>query len=97
MAFSIQFDKRAESDLALLPKCDLVFVLQKIGKELVSNPYPRARTIKKLQGMDLDIYRLRMNAETQSYRAYYRILPGNTVYVLRIVAKKDSEKVIKQF
>lgn len=97
MAFNVQFDKRAESDLESLPKSDQVFVIKKIDKELVANPYPRGKTIKKLQGLNLNIYRLRINAASQSYRAFYELLPDNIVYILRIVPKKDSLKVIKNF
>ena len=62
---------------------------------LTLNPFPFGSTIKKLKNIQPVMYRLRVNA-TQSYRAFYRII-GNSIYILKIVAKKDADKVLKRY
>lgn len=93
LAYSIQLEKHAQTDLRNYSKSDQAFIVKKLRSELVENPFPRGKTIRKIEGKKHTIYRLRINA-SQSYRAFYGIT-SETIIIYRIVPKKDAEKVIK--
>lgn len=73
LAYEVQFDIQADKELRSYTKADQIAIIKKIRAELVNNPFPRGATIKKLQGFETSIYRLRVNA-TQSYRVFYQII-----------------------
>lgn len=93
MAYRIDYSEHAVKDLKHYSRQDQLFILEKIDKELNTNPFPRGKTIRKLEGKKHVIYRLRINA-SQSYRAFYGII-GSDIVIYRIVPKKDADKVIK--
>jgi len=57
---------------------------------LEENPFPRGKLIKKIKGTKKNYYRLRID----KYRVFFRI-QGKNVFILRIMSKKDVEKIIK--
>ncbi len=57
---------------------------------LRDNPFPRGKLIKKIKGKDSDFYRLRAD----KHRVFYIIEAGRVV-VLRIVGKKEAERMIR--
>jgi mRNA interferase RelE/StbE len=64
----------------------IVRALESLG----DNPFPRGKAIKKIKGTNSDYYRLRVD----KYRVFYMI-EGNRAVVLRILNKKDVERVIR--
>ncbi len=68
-------------------------VVRKIVDELPAlrdNPFPRGKRIKKMKGKKSTFYRLRVD----KYRVFYSI-EGMEVVILRIIAKKDADRFIK--
>lgn len=57
---------------------------------LRDNPFPRGKLIKKIKGKKSTFYRLRVH----DYRVFYSI-EGLNVAILRIIAKKDADRFIK--
>ena len=98
MAFNIFYNKDALKDLenikGKIPN-DCIVILKKIENILTNNPFPCGKTIKKLKNIQPTLYRLRVNASI-SYRIFYRII-GNSIYVLKVVAKKDADNVLRRY
>ncbi|MFQ5629660.1 MAG: type II toxin-antitoxin system RelE/ParE family toxin [bacterium] len=93
MKFQVEFTTRAEKELKSLP----VDVQQKILQEalcLETTPFPFKKKRKRIQGMNFPCFRLRIDAGKNSFRLFYGI-ERNIVYVLKIVSKKDADKIIK--
>lgn len=98
MDFNIFYNKEALSDLEKLKVRafnDCQIILKKIESILSTNPFPRGKIIKKLKNIQPYLYRLRVNASV-SYRIFYRIM-GGSVYILKVVSKKDSDKVLRNY
>ena len=60
-------------------------------KILEENPFPRGKLIRKIKGKHSDFYRLRVN----KYRVFFMI-ETDRVVILRIINKKDADKLIQQ-
>jgi len=60
-------------------------------KILEENPFPRGKLIRKIEGKHSDFYRLRVN----KYRVFF-IIETDRVVILRIINKKDADKLIQQ-
>lgn len=98
MAFNIFYNKNALKDLENIKDkipADCVVILKKIENILTDNPFPFGQTIKKLKNIQPTLYRLRVNASV-SYRIFYRMI-GNSIYILKIVPKKDADKILKSY
>jgi len=93
LVFRIRIEIQADKELGGFSQEDQIAIVRKMEAELTENPFPRAKTIKRLQGFDIAIYRLRVNAK-QSYRVFYQIFEDEVI-VRRIVPKKEADKVIK--
>jgi len=94
MEFHVEFTTRAEKDLKKLPKT----VQKQILKEsirLETYPFQFQNKIKKIRGIHFPCYRLRIDFQSDSYRLFYGI-DGNIVYVLRVISKKDADKIINR-
>jgi mRNA-degrading endonuclease RelE of RelBE toxin-antitoxin system len=63
-------------------------------EDLKANPFLRGKHIKKLREMDRPTYRLRVDSPVGSFIVFYRFR-GMTILVLRIIAKKDADRIIK--
>jgi mRNA-degrading endonuclease RelE of RelBE toxin-antitoxin system len=61
---------------------------------LEAAPSPFKKKIKRIQGIKFPCYRLRVNSGSDSYRIFYGI-NDDVVYILRIVSKKDADKIVK--
>ena len=98
MGFNIFYHKDALKDLEQIkfkiPE-DPSFILKKIESILSINPFPHGLTTKKLKSIQPVMYRLRVNGII-SYRVFYRIIE-NSIYILNIVSKKDSDKVLRKY
>jgi len=61
-------------------------------KTLQDFPFPRGNTIRRIQGTDKPIYRLRI----VDYRAVYHLdIPGKKAVVLTVVHRQNLEKVLR--
>jgi len=88
----IIFSPSAERDIERFESAVAFQLVKDIQNYLETNPLPFGKNrIKKLTGYTPPIYRLRSG----DYRAYYRIMP-ETVVVLAVTNKKDSEKILKK-
>ena len=92
MNFHVEFTTRAIKDLKKFPKN----VQKQIIKEslrLEREPFQFKKKIKKIRGINFPCYRLRIDFQSNSYRIFYGI-DENIVYVLRVISKKDADKII---
>ena len=74
---------------------DCVVILKKTENILTDNPFPFGQTVKKLKNIQPTLYRLRVNASI-SYKIFYRII-GSSIYLLKIVPKKDADRILKNY
>ncbi len=91
--FQVIFSKKAERDFENL----LPFEQRELGAELKHleiNPFPFKKKIKKIKGSREPLYRLRVDLASQSYRIFFSILKPNQVLLLRIVPKKEADRVL---
>ncbi len=91
--FEVLFSKKAEREFQDLHPSDK----NDMGAELralENNPFPFRKKIKKLKGFREPIYRLRVDLKSQSYRIFYSIRKPNQVILLRLVPKKDADRVL---
>ena len=92
MEFHVDFTTRAVKDLKKLPK-NVQKQILKESLRLESEPFQFKNKIKKIRGINFPCYRLRIDFQSDSYRLFYGI-DNNIVYVLRIISKKDADKII---
>ena len=91
--FRIELAPAAERDLQQFPSAVQTTVLSEVQFRLKFEPYREIKTrIKRLTGIVPPLYRLRVG----DYRAYYRIA-GDTVVVLAVLHKKESERWLRRF
>ena len=89
--FKIIFTKVAEKDINALDVKTRYKILLVI-KGLSVSPFPGGNTIKKLRGVKISLYRLRVG----SFRAVYHI-DGKKIAILFIVDRKNLEKKLKAY
>ena len=88
--FLIQLAKPAVADLNGIPLAIRKSLLEAISA-LEQDPFADGSSKKKLKGMAFPVYRLR----SSDYRIIYRI-DQETVTILRVINRKDLEKIIKR-
>ena len=93
MKFQIEFTTRALKDLKSFPVETQKKLLEKT-LQLESAPFPHKKTIKKIKGVKFPCFRLRIEFKQNTFRLFYGI-DKNIIFVLRIVSKKDSDKILK--
>ncbi len=93
MKFEVEFTTRAVKDLKGFSLQAQGTILEE-SLILESAPFPHKKRIKKIQGIKFPCYRLRIDLENDSVRLFYGI-DKDIIYVLRIVSKKDADKIIK--
>ncbi len=94
MKFIVEFTTRAVKDLKTFDGETQKHILNE-SLNLENDPYSYKKNITRIRGIKFPCYRLRINIRNDSIRLFYGI-EKNIVFVLRIVSKKDSEKVIKR-
>ena len=93
MKFTVELTTRAQKDLN---KCNVdskKLVLNE-SLNLEENPFTYKNNIKRIKGLKFLCYRLRINIQDDSIRLFYGIYK-NIIFILRIVTKKDADKIIK--
>jgi len=93
MKFKIEFTTRAVKDLKSFSFEVKQFILKESIK-LEANPFPFKKKIKRIKGIKFPCFRLRIDFPPNTYRLFYGI-EKDIVYVLRIVSKKDADKIIR--
>jgi len=94
MDFKIEFTTRAIKDLKKLPKNVQKHILKE-SIRLETEPFQFKKKIKKIRGINFPCYRLRIDYQSDSYRLFYGI-DQDIVYVLRVISKKDADKIIQR-
>lgn len=89
--FKVVFTKVAEKDLNGLDPGTRLRILE-ATKRLKISPFPQGNIIKKLKGIKIPVYRLRVG----DFRVVYH-MDKRIIAVLLIVDRKDLEKRIKVF
>lgn len=90
--FKVIFSPSSGRELERLEADAAVHLARDIKAYLEKSPLPLGKSrIKKLSGYNPPLYRMRSG----DYRVYYRILP-DTVVILAIIHKKESEKLLKR-
>jgi mRNA interferase RelE/StbE len=88
--FDIQLTYSAVDDLDCIPEPPKKNIIASI-KKLSSNPFAPSPNIKKLKGFKPPIYRIRSG----DFRVLYRV-HDKTIIILRVIDRKDLERVIKK-
>ncbi len=87
--FKVALTKVAQKDIDKLEPKTKLKVLQ-ATKELKVSPFPKSNIIKRLKGVKIALYRLRVG----DFRVVYHIDHKNVV-ILFVVDRKDLEKELK--
>jgi len=93
MAFEVVYTSIAQKELGKLAHASQRKTLQ-ASLSLKEAPFPSGKHRKKVQGFSFPCYRLRIDPSSDSFRLFYGI-DGDIIYVLRIVPKKDADRIIK--
>ncbi len=93
MKFKVELTGKAIKDLKAFFLAARKIILEH-SIELEKEPFPFKKKIKKIKGMKFPCYRLRIDLPNNSVKLFYGI-DGNIVFVLRIVSKKNAEKILK--
>ena len=93
MTFQVKFTPQAERDLKNL-SIDIQAEILEEAQILKISPFPFKKKIKKIKDVRFPCYRLRIDLKLDSYRLFYG-LERQTVYVLKIISKKDADRVIR--
>lgn len=95
-SFQIEFYAKANKDLEKLhDKKEVLLILKDIQDELSQSPWPFGKKKKKIRGISYSLYRLRVDTGKDSYRIFY-LVELNKVVILRVVRKKEADKVINR-
>ncbi len=93
MKFQIEFTTKAVRDLKSFSDDIQKLILEKTI-QLESEPFPYKKTVKKIRGIKFPCFRFRIDLKQDTFRLFYGI-DKNIIYVLRIVSKKNAEKILK--
>jgi len=88
--FALIISPKAAKDLDGVSNAICMKIVDEI-KILEENPFPRGKLIRKIKGKHSDFYRLRVN----KYRVFFMV-ETDKVVILRIINKKDADKLIQQ-
>ena len=94
MKFRIEYTKKAVRDLKSFSADHQKKIIQETI-ELESNPFSSKKKVKRIQGIKFPCYRLRVEIGDDSLRVFYGI-KNELVFILRIISKKDADKVLKR-
>jgi mRNA-degrading endonuclease RelE of RelBE toxin-antitoxin system len=88
--FTLIISSKAAKDLDNFSDTICMKIVQAINI-LEKNPFPKGKLIRKIKGKHSDFYRLRID----KYRVFFMI-ETDKVVILRIINKKDADKLIQQ-
>lgn len=93
MNFQIEFTSKAIKDLKSLSIQTQKQILEEVI-QLETNPFPHKKKVRKIKGIKFPCFRLRVDLKQGTFRIFYGI-DKNFIFVLRIISKKDADKVLK--
>lgn len=93
MNFQIEFTTKAIKDLKSLPPETQNQILEGVI-QLETEPFPYKKKIRKIRGIKFPCFRLRIDLKQDTFRLFYGI-EKNTIFILRIISKKDADKILK--
>ena len=93
--FEVAFASAAARDLDDVELSFRRRLLDEIGRHLAANPFPRGKLIKRLRGLRVPTYELRVQSGGRSYRVVYRI-EGRRVIVLMIPPRALLERHLRR-
>lgn len=85
----VEYSPRAREDLAFLSP-DVALRISAKVRELALDSRPRGDTIRRLSGLTVPTYRLRIG----DYRAVFRVGPG-VVWILRVIHRSRLDRVLE--
>jgi len=88
--FEIQLTSSTVDDLDCIPEIAKKKIIASIQR-LSTDPFSPRPNIKKLKGFKPPIYRIRSG----DFRVLYR-LQDKTIIILRVIDRKDLERIIKR-
>ena len=92
MPYKVDFDPQAAGDLKRFRAFDRSAIVESIDRVLTTAPTRVGKSrIKRLRGTDSPQFRLRVG----EFRVFYDV-QEMSVYVLRILAKPDVERYLKE-
>lgn len=94
MPFEVQFSSAAQRDLTRLDR-DTQRLIVETSLTLKTSPFPAGTRRKRIHGLPFPCYRLRIDTASDTFRLFYGIHQG-TVYVLRIVARREADRIIRR-
>jgi len=95
IAFDIELTTRAKKDFNLLNNEVLRKIVSELRRLSVS-PFPDKKRVKKIRGLKSPIYRLRVDTKKESFRIFYAIVPPKNLLILRVVSKKNAERIVNK-
>lgn len=95
MKFQIEFSSRAVKDLKKFSLNNQKLIIEE-ALNLETAPFQFKTKIKRIKSIKFPCCRLRIDIKNDSFRMFYGI-ENNVVYVLRIISKKDADKILKHF
>ena len=93
MKFQVEFTTRAVKDLKRFP-IDVQKNILEESIKLETTPFPYKKKIKRIKSIRFPCFRFRIDCKNDSYRLFYGI-DKDIIYILRIVSKKDADKIIR--
>ena len=94
MKFTVEFTKRAVKELKNLSIQTRKQILEET-LVLEKDPFQFKNKIKRIKGFKFPCLRLRIDTPNDSFRIFYGI-DRNVVFILRIISKKDADKIISR-
>jgi mRNA interferase RelE/StbE len=90
--FEVVVHSRAERDLKALPR-DVALRIGRHCLSLETDPEPRGKKVKQLEGVKPDTMRLRVG----DYRILYRVAPdARRVFILRAIHRSELMRAVRQ-
>ena len=92
-AWEVRLSAHAERDLERLRKQNPALHGQLLQAllHLKTEPFPNAPKGKKLRGLNGMFWRLRVGA----YRIVYRPIESNTLFILRVIPRRELERALR--
>lgn len=84
MAKRVAFTDQAKAELRAIPQPVAIQILRTLARFLTTDE----GNVKRLQGVDPPLYRLR----TQDHRVLFRLLGDDLIEVTRVRARKDASR-----
>ena len=89
--FTVEFLPGTARDLSAVRPDFRDTLLDVVESELSTNPFPRGKIIKRLQGFRIPTYELRVRGVGENYRVVYRI-EGRRVLIIMLPPRSELDR-----